>query len=403
MFQVVECMGQLFLLLTFVGFLGKVHKLYLLDSMKKIKDAQKNMYPHSEVKVRLLRKYLEIYLRVLNHSSYVSIVHLYDVFCGPGLYENGGLGSPLVMLEEISKIAKKDKKTDFFCYFNDSDSFKIDKLKEVIRSRRNLTEFVDVKFLCKDYKNYILSIIDDVKFFSLKEKAFIFIDPYQYKDIRLSNIENLLHTKKAEVLLFLPIQFMFRFHKSGTPECLKEFIEEIMPENEWPILSTSIEFIEKLKERLKNQLGDDYYVDTFIIEREKGQYFCLFFFTSNIYGFEKMLEAKWKVDEEQGRGWRYQRTESLFSGQKPHVLFDFKEKLKDYLLSPKTNKEVYEFTLHWGHLPKHANEILVDWQGSGVLSVLLDNGENARKKSFYLNYDAWRENPEKVVIEFLKK
>lgn len=371
--------------------------------MKHCKDAQKNMYPHSEVKVRLLREYLEIYLRVLNHSSYVSSVHLYDVFCGPGLYENGGLGSPLVMLEEISKIAKKDKKTDFFCCFNDVDRYKIDKLKEVIRSRRNLTEFVDISFLCKEYKHYILSIIKDVESFSTKEKAFIFIDPFQYKDIRLSNIESLLHTKKAEVLLFLPIQFMFRVHNSGTPECLKEFIKEIMPENEWPVSSTSIEFIGKLKEHLRDKLGDDYYVDTFIIEREKGQYYCLFFFTSNIYGFEKMLEAKWKIDEEQGRGWRYQSMESLFSGQKPHVLYDFKEKLKNYLLSPKTNKEVYAFTLHWGHLPKHANEILVDWQSKGFLSVLLDNGEIARKKSFYLNNDAWQGNTKKVVIAFLKK
>lgn len=361
------------------------------------------MYPHSEVKVRLLREYLGIYLRILNHSSYVSNVHLYDVFCGPGLYENAGLGSPLVMLDEISKIIKKDRNANFFCYFNDSDTCKIDKLKKIIKDQRNLAEIVDVTFSCVDYKDYILSIIKDVKSFKPKEKAFIFIDPYHYKDIRLSNIESLLHTKKAEVLLFLPIQFMFRFHKGGTPECLKEIIEEIMPENEWPVSSTSIEFIGKLKERLKDQLGDDYYVDTFIIEREKGQYFCLFFFTSSIYGFEKMLEAKWKVDEGQGRGWRYQRTESLFSGQKPHVLFDFKEKLKDYLLSPKTNKKVYEFTLHRGHLPKHANEILVDWQGSGFLSVLLDNGEIARKKSFYLNYDAWRKSPEKVVIEFLKK
>ncbi|MDP4129232.1 MAG: hypothetical protein Q8939_03645, partial [Bacteroidota bacterium] len=37
-----------------------------------------------------------------------------------------------------------------------------------------------------------------------KEKAFVFIDPYGYKHIKASDIQNLLKTRIAEVLLFLP-------------------------------------------------------------------------------------------------------------------------------------------------------------------------------------------------------
>lgn len=39
--------------------------------------------------------------------------------------------------------------------------------------------------------------------------------------------------KKAEVLLWLPTQFMYRFSRNGTPEALLSFIEELTDYKEW--------------------------------------------------------------------------------------------------------------------------------------------------------------------------
>ena len=101
--------------------------------------------------------------------------------------------------------------------------------------------------------------------------------------------------------------------------------------------------------------------------------------------FEKMLEAKWEIDSEQGRGWKYSgNIPDLFSENKTNELED---KLKVYLKeSRKYNGDVYEFTLRQGYLPTHTKQIFEEWQKDNILDVTLSNGEKARKKSFYIKY-----------------
>ena len=242
-----------------------------------LRDSQKNMYPHSKVKVDLLRKYLEMYLHVLSNTNTVKNIYLFDLFCGPGLHENEGVGSPLVILNEIRKVSNANKNISYECQFNDNDINKIEKLKSTISSNSIYSPIEKVYYSCKDYRSIIPEIILKIKAFSSSKKAFIFIDPYEYKDIRISDIESLLNNKQTEVLLFLPTQFMFRFEANGTPNSLKRIIEDLVDSREWPRSSTGIDFIENLKDHFKKYLGDAYYVDTFIIQRDAGQYFCLFF------------------------------------------------------------------------------------------------------------------------------
>ncbi len=233
-----------------------------------------------------------------------------------------------------------------------------------------------------------------------KEKAFVFIDPYGYKDIKVASIKSLLRAKKSEVLLFLPTQFMFRFEKQGTPECLIDFISELMPIEQWPVSETGIDFIVSLKEAFRNFLGNEYYVDSFIITREKNQFFCLFFFTSHIYGFDRMLDAKWKIDEQEGRGWQSESENSLFNQiEKRANTFKFEKKLIDFIKTEKTNSQLYEFTLQNGHLPSHTNEILMKLQANDKLNVFKSDGTKARKSSFYVNYQDWRKEPNKIKLK----
>ena len=110
------------------------------------------------------------------------------------------------------------------------------------------------------------------------EKAFVFIDPYGYKDIRASEIKKLLQSKKSEVLLFLPTQFMYRFNEKGTPEALIQIIEELVEIDKWQINNSVYEFIDQFKDALKQFMGSDFFVDTFTIEKDASTVFCLFFF-----------------------------------------------------------------------------------------------------------------------------
>jgi hypothetical protein len=229
------------------------------------------------------------------------------------------------------------------------------------------------------------------------KKAFIFIDPYDYKHIKASHIKALLEHKNAEVLLWQPTQFMYRFEKNGTPQALKDFIEELVPYEQWKHSENAFVFIDQLRESFKRSLGDDYFVDTFTIQKDPRTVFCLYFFSSHIRGFEKMLEAKWDLDDEEGKGWEYLGQPDLFAAfTKTNVL---EEKLKVFLKEPRTNAELYQFVLHAGFLTTHTNDVLRSLQGSGQLDVKLGDGTQARKGSFYVSYDSYRDSPDKVNIK----
>lgn len=366
------------------------------------------MMDHSDVKVKLLRLYLERYLGVLNTLPYIDNIHIFDLFCGEGVYENGGKGSPIIMLEVIKNIHLRNKNKggkfpQVHCIFNDIEVWKTNKVQlEIQSSKLHDPEIGKLGFTNKDYQVLLPQVIQRINRLT-KDKAFVFIDPYGYKEIRISDIKALLKSKNSEVLLFLPTQFMFRFEEKGTPESLKDFIEEIVPIDKWPKSDTGVEFIENLKEGFKSALGIEYFVDSFIITRDKNQFFCLFFFTSHIYGYDRMLDAKWEIDEEEGRGWVYAANADLFCDMdKSANTYLFEKSLKHYLSSFRTNEEIYNFTLHNGHRPAHANQILTNLQKEGRIDSINPDGSPARKGSFYINYRDCKNNPNKIRVKLIR-
>ena len=94
-------------------------------------DTKTNLQNHSEAKVRLLGAYIKRYLNIISNDKYTEIIHIHDLFCGQGLYENGGHGSPLVALKQVKQtyytiIDKRPlKQPRINCHFNDIDKSKI--------------------------------------------------------------------------------------------------------------------------------------------------------------------------------------------------------------------------------------------------------------------------------------
>lgn len=366
-----------------------------------MKDSQKYLFEHSEVKVKLLSLYMERYLNILLLAKYINKVILFDLFCGEGIYEDGGKGSPIILLEAINNLPNdKMLQNEFDIYLNDIKPYKINNLKYEINERGLKSDKINMLvFSTNDYQKMLPFVVS--KFFGFKKtRGFVFIDPYGYKEIRFSHIRELLKPGTTEVLLFLPTQFMFRFEDKGTPQSLIDFISELIPKTEWPKSNTGIEFIERLKEAFKVRLGSDKFVDTFIITRDKNQFFCLFFFTSHIYGFDRMLDAKWQIDDEEGRGWKYNDGQDLFSEiQRSPNTYKLEKSLREFLKNNnRTNAEVYEFTLHQGFLPQHTVELLKNFQNSGILELKAKDGMKNKKGAFYINYPNYNKNPDRINL-----
>ena len=181
-----------------------------MDMAKKA--SQIDHYEHSAIKLKLLKNYLEAYLSVIGHSPYYKVVHLYDLFCGEGLYPNEGKGSPLIITETIREIQERSSNsnlnsTQFHFTANDIDEESYLKVKDYFENNSEQIEWLSsLRIENGDYKDYIPILSE--KFPRLSgEKAFVFIDPYGYRDISVTDIKALLKGGNSEVLLFLPTQF----------------------------------------------------------------------------------------------------------------------------------------------------------------------------------------------------
>ena len=67
------------------------------------KKSQINLLNHSEAKVKLFGDYIQKYLNIICNDKYTKHIHIIDLFCGPGIYENGGEGSPVIALKKLNK------------------------------------------------------------------------------------------------------------------------------------------------------------------------------------------------------------------------------------------------------------------------------------------------------------
>jgi len=371
--------------------------------MTQKKKSQVIMLGHSKAKVLLLQKYLEKYLNIISNDGYTQKINVFDLFCGEGIYENNGEGSPIAILRTLKDLhfinkAKNKNIIKVDLCFNDKDEFKIQKLTSFIKDKKlHYEAFGELRYRSKDYKEIIENLATYIQ--NLKnEKAFVFIDPYGYKEIRASEIKKLLQSKKAEVLLFLPTQFMYRFDEKGTPEALIQIIEELVDVRDWKPSNSVYQFINQFKDALKNYLGNDFFVDTFAIEKDAATVFCLFFFSSHIRGFEKMLETKWQLDNDAGKGWSYEKSGNLFADFKTNPL---EEKLIELLsINHKIyNGKIYEFALHNGFLPTHVVEVFNSLQAGGKLAVISDRDDKIKKGAFYISYDNYKKSPEKVYFK----
>jgi hypothetical protein len=112
-----------------------------------------------------------------------------------------------------------------------------------------------------------------------------------------------------------------------------------------------------------------------------------------------MLEAKWKIDTEQGKGFKYSPQMSLFSGVK---FSDYPKILEKYLKNNDnvTNKQIYRFGLDHGYLPKHSNEVLKELMKSGKLEIIAMDGKPT--KGLYVSYRNYCDPPDRRVAFRIK-
>jgi three-Cys-motif partner protein len=324
----------------------------------------------------LYKGYLEHYLRVLCHSEFCKKINLFDIYCGAGIYDDGNLGSPLLTIDCIRKIRTEMTDsgkpiTPISLTVNDNDAQKLENVKDKANSQ-DIADF-SIEYHNKDANEMFDLVSNRISKFPKDNRNLVFIDPYGYSDIKKDKIIDLLRNNCTEIVLFLPVMHMYRFTEPAFRyeemphyKNLRNFILSFFNDPKKINIDSIFDYIRSLKEAFS--INDMYYTCSHYIEREKGNYYAIFFIGSNVYGLEKMLETKWALDPGKGKGFKQNEN------QKQPTLFDEEIKEFDTLQSISTlenvihntvkqrgiltNVDLYILTLKNEFLPKHANSAL---------------------------------------------
>jgi three-Cys-motif partner protein len=361
-------------------------------------DAKTDMLEHSEAKIELYAKYLSTYLNILSRVPSVRRIFLFDLLAGEGVYEDGSKGSALTALVVIRNHYFANNRTcpDMCVWFNDNGMSRIESgVYKIDRVRRFSSEVyrppnVSVEFYQEDYDQILPRALKRLQD-SRSAKGLFLIDPYGYKEINLDELKDILANPDAEVLLFLPASHMYRFAdtvlRSSFPGSgpLERFLRKLFG-SKTPHFDSIYDFIRQLREQLQQYMCGAF-IDTFTLERDASNVYCLIFFTNHIRGFEKMLETKWNLDKQRGKGHSRQQLASMFSEIE---LSGYPTDLRKYMQGghQRTNAESYRFGLEHGFLPKHTNEVLRKWKHESLLEVLSLDGKPVRGN--YLSYNSQR-------------
>jgi three-Cys-motif partner protein len=363
-------------------------------------NAKTTMLLHSEAKVEFFKKYLQRYLRILYLAPTITEINIFDVFCGTGIYDNGKKGSPIVAFESIAEVREQYGFTKpINLVVNDSERTKIQAVRQHIDGKNQghctATYYeLPAEQMFEQIKGTVRSQTKDVR-------NLIFIDPYGYKKIKKDTLESLLSNQRTEVILFLPISQMQRFTKVAVErdlkpyEPLKEFVFSFFP-GVHPIKEQTVkalDYVEFVQDALR---FGQYYSTSYYIERDESNYYALFFISPSSYGVEKILEVKWQLDDDSGRGFRQpKRQTSLFEQQDKDLQKNDNYKqletiLEGSLKTPKTNQEIREIVLKNAFLPKHATEIFRNWQSERPKFQVTDwaTKRSAKKGSFYIGWES---------------
>lgn len=257
---------------------------------------------HTKAKHDILVKYLQAWFGIMGNSQYDKKVGVLDGFAGPGVYENGEPGSPVLVLEALLDhvLFSRWSDTKFVFLFNEQDPDRYASLESVVES------------LSGRWKPWPANVHVGAKNRAFSELAkellpeenkrlvplFAFIDPFGYKDAPIDLIAQLLAYDKAELFIYFDFNSVTRFAGKGAG--VDHRFEALFGCNDFYNAPASgperKQFLHDLYERQLKTVCSMAHVRSFEMVNEKGRVGnYLFFCTRNLQAFDRMKAAMWKL------------------------------------------------------------------------------------------------------------
>jgi three-Cys-motif partner protein len=223
-----------------------------------------------------------------------------DGFAGPGKYNRGEDGSPLIVLK-AARDHTYPRKYELVCIFVESDLDRYQYLKSVLDELSpSLPNRIKWEAVHGKFNEHLTEALDLVK--AQKNNpapAFVFIDPFGFSHTPFETVTKLLANSRCEVLVNFMYEEVNRF--ISLEEHAEDF-DNLFGTTEW----RSVRKLSDPSQRRKS-IHDIYlrqlktcakFVHSFeMLNKGNSTDYFLFFATNNLKGLEKMKDAMWKVDD----------------------------------------------------------------------------------------------------------
>lgn len=256
--------------------------------------------PHTSAKHAILRRYLQAWTPILTQGGFPTVAYV-DGFAGPGQYEGGEEGSPIIALRAaLEHVARISGKVVFL--FIEEKPDRADFLKQLVKALSPPEKF---EILIEGGRTFEDAFGDFHHRYMDKSgrlpPTFAFIDPFGWKGVPFSVVQTILGQPSCEVLLTFMYEEINRF--IVLPDQKTNF-DSFFGTNEWrsginlAAPADRNRFLHDLYFRQLKGAACAKYARSFQMRNASGLVdYYLFYATGNQLGLKKMKEAMWKVDQ----------------------------------------------------------------------------------------------------------
>lgn len=246
----------------------------------------------SYIKATLVEKYFLAWARVMNNKSRSSRLGYIDLFCGPGVYDDGTHSTPLKVLDII--LSHEDFRDKFVTIFNDKNENYIKTLEKEVSNLDNIAMLKhEPSFYCSEIGESFREQFDNVSIIP----SFIFIDPWGYKGVTKSLIQSLTEDWGCDCVLFFNYN---RINPAINNDIVQGHMRDLFGEDRYAQLKYKLEtlsdvpredvIINEFSESMKD-CGINYILPfRFFSRNKKSTSHYLIFLTKNILGYKIMKE-----------------------------------------------------------------------------------------------------------------
>ncbi len=285
---------------------------------------------HTQAKHDLLRGFFDKWVSV--HSGHFArqgtgLVRIYDGFAGPGIYEGGEPGSPLILMRALGEhphMAERWWAVRYDFQFVEKHAGRAASLKtqlsqldtEFRASVPGWAERVRWTVTHGNYEDHVPRQVTE------PSALFLFIDPFGYSHAPMTLTQNLVQQPKSDTLIFLPLSFVNRFVELDNQQ---RALDRFFGSSAWREIPDGDGRPAALLELFQAQLraaGLKWTLPFQLRPSDGRNAYWIVGASGHLGGFESIKAGFWAVDKVQGQGFAAPRP--VAEGQ---VALDFGEAL----------------------------------------------------------------------------